>query len=171
MTIEKGRPGQTAIYAISDCSGVVRYIGKANNPRKRWFQHRADRHRRRYPVQHWLYRELDAGRTVNFTVLEWVPDTDWEQAERRLIAAHRNSGKLLNISAGGTGGRPEPRPANLSAIARRLRTIKIMFAKYQRSLPPEAQERLRLRMLEKLKDSVQRDPDFANSVKSLGVFI
>lgn len=37
-----GRPSNlTAIYALSDSDGVIRYVGKANDPSKRFAQHKA----------------------------------------------------------------------------------------------------------------------------------
>lgn len=165
------RPGLCAIYAISDCEGVVRYVGKAINPHKRWLQHKADRNRVGRPVYNWLRREMDAGRSVNFAVLEWVPRDAWEVAERRLIAEHRKSGKLLNLAPGGSGGTPERKPAYLSAEIKRIRNAKIAFSRFWNKLSEDARSKVREQVLKKAKVWAKQDPEIAQHLKDLGVWV
>lgn len=105
---------KVAIYALKcPVSGEVRYIGKANNPRKRLLSHMRDAKSRKTPVYSWL-RSLPAPPVME--VLEWVEPEGWAEAERRLIALHRLGGRLLNLADGGDA--PKPTKEQLGNAAR-----------------------------------------------------
>lgn len=94
-------PKLTAIYALSGEDGVVRYVGKTHSPAVRFREHMRGAKTGATPLYCWLRRELEADRPIVWSVLEWVPEAEWESAERRLIAHHRLSGRLLNVADGG----------------------------------------------------------------------
>lgn len=97
----KGKPDEKAeIYGLFDPrDGALRYIGKANDSGKRFKGHLRDARRRNTPVYSWIKKLQSEGLLPTMTVLE-VAD-DWEEAERRLIALHRKTSKLLNVADGG----------------------------------------------------------------------
>jgi hypothetical protein len=78
----------------------LRYVGKANNASKRFKTHLQERVLSR-PVNKWVNALLESGKSPVMRVLETVAADQWEEAERRLIAEHRKSGRLLNIADGG----------------------------------------------------------------------
>lgn len=90
-----------AIYALTDpATGEIRYIGKANKPEARLKTHLRDAKRRSTPVYCWLRKLAAQGAQPVMRVLEW--SCDWVEAERRLIAQHREAGaRLLNVAEGG----------------------------------------------------------------------
>lgn len=53
------------------------------------------------PVNRWIRSLIEQGKTPRLGVLERVPTDQWEAAERRLIAEHRKTSKLLNLADGG----------------------------------------------------------------------
>lgn len=86
-----------AIYGLFDANGELRYIGKANDPKKRLASHMRDARRRDTPVYRWI-------RKNGAPILEVLEDNceDWKASERRLIAEARSRGdKLLNVADGG----------------------------------------------------------------------
>lgn len=98
----------TYIYALQ-CpdSGVIRYIGKANDP---FVRHRAHINRARTTNEahhscNWIRSLLREGKMPTMQVLERVPDgVDWRQVERRRIEDALKCGvPLTNIAPGGEG--------------------------------------------------------------------
>jgi hypothetical protein len=90
------------IYALSDpITGRLRYVGKANNSKKRLASHIRDSRRRNTPVCCWIRALAAKGQAPVLTVLELVPSAEWQDAERRLIAEYRVKAKLLNVADGG----------------------------------------------------------------------
>lgn len=88
------------IYALTDPTGEIRYIGKANNSRARFKGHLRDAKRRKTPVYAWIRKLEKIGQRPGLTVLEICDD--WQSAEQRLIADHRAAGaRLLNVADGG----------------------------------------------------------------------
>ena len=89
------------IYGLYDPETLeLRYVGKAKDSQKRLKTHILDRGRNR-PVCRWVNSVVESGKIPVLKVLEVVPDDQWEQAERRLIAEHRKTAKLLNLADGG----------------------------------------------------------------------
>lgn len=90
------------IYGLVDPrDGRVRYIGKANDTRKRLAGHLRDARRRSTPVYAWVRKLGALGLKPEARVLERVEGDGWKDAERRLIAEHRALGPLLNVADGG----------------------------------------------------------------------
>lgn len=90
-----------SIYGLADpVTGEVRYIGKSNNPTRRFKDHLRQRGRR-YPVYQWIESLRQRGLTPGLVIIEASP-TDWREAERRLIAEARGRGdRILNVADGG----------------------------------------------------------------------
>jgi len=110
-----------AIYALCDPDGAVRYIGKANNPSKRFGQHVREAHKGLTPKDEWITALCRENCSPLMTIL--VRDSeDWECDERRLIAEHRASGaQLLNVADGGLApyqSKPRPRGAYFKMMHR-----------------------------------------------------
>jgi hypothetical protein len=91
-----------SIYGLADPrDGRVRYVGKANDPARRLKAHLREM-RRRTPLYDWIGSLRKVGITPSLRVLEIVHSGDWQEAEKRQIAAHRAAGaRLLNIADGG----------------------------------------------------------------------
>lgn len=99
----------TFIYALKDPdTGIIRYIGKANNPVLRWVGHskQATRRNGRAPVCHWIRKLHALGKIPSLEVLDEVPRSEWEFWEREYIRLFRAIAvrPLLNVSEGGDGG-------------------------------------------------------------------
>jgi hypothetical protein len=89
------------IYGLYDPeTNELRYVGKANNAAKRLKKHIEERGLHR-PVCHWVKSIIDQGKCPRVVVLETVPAKEWDEAERRLIAEHRKTARLLNLADGG----------------------------------------------------------------------
>lgn len=94
----------TTIYALIDPrDGAVRYIGKANDPYFRLNFHVKDK-RCTAPRRVW-FKELNSlGIMPLVAILECVPMSEWQSAERSWIAFYRSIGaNLLNYRDGGNG--------------------------------------------------------------------
>lgn len=89
------------IYALCDPdTGEIRYIGKANNSKRRLASHIRDSRRKNMPVHGWIRKLVDSGKMPELIVIELT--YDWCEAERRLIAKSRARGdRLLNVADGG----------------------------------------------------------------------
>lgn len=107
-----------SIYGLADpVTGEVRYIGKSNNPTRRFKDHLRQRGRR-YPVYQWIESLRQRGLTPGLVIIEASP-TDWREAERRLIAEARGRGdRLLNVAEG--GDQPFCSPEVRAALGRRV---------------------------------------------------
>lgn len=94
--------GLPSIYGLfCPDTGALRYVGKANKPAKRLATHIRESRRRKTPVACWVAKLASEGKTPVMRVLE-AGCSDWEGAERRLIAHHREQGAaLLNVADGG----------------------------------------------------------------------
>lgn len=102
MKTEKAKQSKACIYALLEPdTDRIRYIGKANNLRKRYEEHcRLSNNTGESPRQRWLRGLLDSGQRPGIKVLE--RQVDWEEAETRLIAYYRKEqSDLLNTADGG----------------------------------------------------------------------
>lgn len=83
-------------------SGELRYIGKANDARKRLSSHLKDCNRRKTPCACWIKSLVENGQVPVMKVLAEVQESEWEQAEREFISEARLRGEdLLNVARGG----------------------------------------------------------------------
>jgi hypothetical protein len=89
------------IYGLYDPdSGDLRYVGKANSTAHRLKTHILERNLDR-PICRWVKSLVEQGKCPRAVVFEAVPEDQWEEAERRLIAEHRKTSDLLNLADGG----------------------------------------------------------------------
>lgn len=113
------------LYGLVDPrTGKVRYVGKANDSRKRLATHFRDARRRDTPVYRWMRKLQSLGLSPGLLVLDVVPHDHWKQRERDLIAEHRRGGPMLNVADGGDEPfcPPEVRAENGRKVARIRRT-------------------------------------------------
>lgn len=91
------------IYALCEPgTGVIRYIGKANDPKVRFGYHIRSSIKFRSHLGSWL-RSL-AGRRPTLLVLKEVDQASWAEEERRFIKAAKAIGiDLVNGTDGGEG--------------------------------------------------------------------
>jgi len=102
------------------------YIGKADDPQTRYWEHSRKVNRERTYKSHWWRNLIDQGLAPKLEILAQVPFDEWEHWEREYIRWYRVLGwKVLNATDGGDGGAmpwpPEAR-ANLSASLKRAYT-------------------------------------------------
>jgi hypothetical protein len=92
----------TFIYTIEDENGIVRYIGKSNNPTKRLYGHLKEaKGTHKY---NWLHSIIDRGFFPVVKIIDEVPFVGWEPYEIKWIAKYRELGyNLVNVSDGGVG--------------------------------------------------------------------
>ena len=93
----------TAIYGLTDPrTGLIRYVGKSENPEKRLKGHLRDR-RKCHRVS-WLQSLTALGLRPGLTILEEIDDENWQDAERKWIKHFREQGiRLTNSTDGGEG--------------------------------------------------------------------
>lgn len=94
----------TFIYVLNDPrDGRVRYVGKSDNPHKRWIQHCIKLGSRTHKV-HWIQELKSLGLKPELEILEEVPVAGWEAVEREYIRVFRMVGmNLTNNTDGGEG--------------------------------------------------------------------
>lgn len=121
-TPELGGRKRVCIYGLTDDKGRVRYIGKANRPKKRYRQHlrQSGRTGNSYRAN-WLRALHRDGVTPGLRVLERCWEHEWPARERAWIAA---TDGLVNGSPGGDGP-PETKggPSGWSPIRRTLNAL------------------------------------------------
>ena len=139
------RENTTYIYALSDPrTGMIRYVGKADNPDKRLGSYMADKQRNHRT--NWLSSLKTEGLKPNMILLDRVPSAEWQQWERHYISQLREEFHLVNETDGGDGG------INLSEDGRR----KISAANKGKKKPPRSEEHSR-RISESNKGKIQSD--------------
>lgn len=110
------------IYGLVDPrDGEIRYIGKADCAAKRLKSHMRDSRRRNTPVYCWIRKLVDLEMMPLIVVIDTVPDHEWMDAERRIIAVARARNlKLLNLADGGNMPLcpPEVRAENARKLAK-----------------------------------------------------
>jgi hypothetical protein len=97
----------TFIYTLSDSiTGLVRYVGKANNPVERYRGHIGS-DLVKFPHWYkcrWVKTLLQKNMLPVLHVIDEVPVSEWQEAERHWIAYYRGLGfPLTNTSDGGDG--------------------------------------------------------------------
>lgn len=97
--------GPVAIYVLIDPrDNTVRYVGKTLNPRARLKQHTFGRGNAERDS--WVSELRSAGFAPRMEILEKVPISGWEAAERKWIEFYAIRGSVLNIEVGGRGPLP-----------------------------------------------------------------
>lgn len=98
----KAVSGFVEIYALTHPdTGEIRYIGKANDSKKRLRKHLQDARRRRSPLYSWILSLAQGGKSPSVKVIDVCLSSEWQETEIRLIAEHRKSSRLLNLADGG----------------------------------------------------------------------
>jgi hypothetical protein len=92
----------TFIYTIEDENGIVRYVGKSNDPKNRLHGHLKEaKGTHKY---NWLHSIIDRGFFPVVKIIDEVPFVGWEPYEIKWIAKYRELGyNLVNVSDGGMG--------------------------------------------------------------------
>src|SRR5262245_15102113 len=95
----------TFIYAlICPDSGEMKYIGKANNPKRRLKDHMSDFRGQEYNKALWISRMKREKKKPILEIIEEVAMDCWQAAEEFWIAYYKFIGaNLLNIKEGGNG--------------------------------------------------------------------
>lgn len=98
----------TFIYALCDpVFFEVRYIGKADDPYRRYCKHLVDKSETH--KAHWIQSLLIRGLLPIRQILEECDELIWEERERDWISFYRRIGaSLTNETNGGEGGKPLP---------------------------------------------------------------
>lgn len=95
----------TFIYALCEPgTRTVRYIGKADDPKKRLRDHRSSSVKKKTPLGEWLRSLILRAESPDLIILRGVPVDLWEIAEERYIRLARGCGMDLVNSNGGGGG-------------------------------------------------------------------
>lgn len=98
--------GTSCIYALVDPRDhSVRYVGKSDNPRVRYFAHLhgPESNLKTYKAN-WIRQLKSEGLVPSIVILERVHPSEWADAERKWIAHFRNTGaRLTNSTSGGDG--------------------------------------------------------------------
>ena len=101
----------TFIYGLCDPrTGALRYVGKSKNWKQRSYEHVCASHlRRKCHKNHWIKSLLAEGYKPDAFLIEEVPSSQWEDAEREWIAYFRSIGAdLTNSTSGGDGAHDLP---------------------------------------------------------------
>ena len=136
----------TFIYGLVDPrTQELRYVGKTDNLKKRYKEHHCDLREDSYRTR-WLKSLKRDGIKCEMFVIEEVPLSGWEEAERFWIGYFRFVGaQLVNGSDGGDSG-----PQTPEVIARRSASIKKTLAR------PEVRARLSASLKEAWEDPEYR---------------
>lgn len=94
----------TFIYVLK-CpkTGDVKYVGKSNNPQRRYYAHiRIDRTASYHKIN-WIQKLLKEGLKPELEILEEVSEENWKERERYYISKYRELYNLTNCKDGGEG--------------------------------------------------------------------
>lgn len=95
------------IYALCDpVTDAIRYIGKSNDPKQRYYRHIKDTRRGNGTHRcNWIRSLLEKNQRPILRILQEIPDGSWEKSERQWILYFRWCGcDLTNATDGGEGG-------------------------------------------------------------------
>lgn len=90
------------IYALTDPrTGERRYIGKANDSKKRLASHIRDSRRRDTPVYRWIKKLTGLGFVPGLEIIGRV-ESNWQELEiQKIDEAKAKGARLLNVAKGG----------------------------------------------------------------------
>lgn len=95
----------TYIYCLIDPNGEVRYVGKSDDPDKRFRNHINQSKYKRYYKDYWINSLLQKSLKPELIVLDNVPYTDFGFWENFYILFFKKLGcHLTNTAPGGSGG-------------------------------------------------------------------
>lgn len=95
---------KTYIYILEDpITQEVRYVGKSNNPKRRYQSHLCNKPKVKYHSYYWIQNLLKNGVKPILTIIDETED-NWESLEKYWIEQFKNWGyKLTNCTLGGEG--------------------------------------------------------------------
>lgn len=140
------------IYGLFDPdTGDMRYVGKAKKCNERFVRHLQEARTEDRPVHRWIRKLASVRNLPTLQLLECVPVSEWEQAEKRWIAFHRKGCDLLNLADGG----------NLPSMtkAQRIKSGYAMNLKIQAHHPQQREFILAKSMLARFATRLKRDGD------------
>lgn len=113
------------IYCLKDPDGdCIRYVGKTNNKRIRFNNHRSDSSRRRTHKEKWIYSLISQGKSPVMQILKEVTSEQWQWWERWFIKNLTKRGhKLTNATRGGIGFKSSHSTATRHKISTTLKTV------------------------------------------------
>ena len=88
------------IYALTDETNTVRYVGKTNNIARRYYTHINSAKGRKTHKECWIYGMLTRNLKPNIIILEECNIENWSEREIHHI---KNYDNLTNLSEGGMG--------------------------------------------------------------------
>lgn len=98
----------TFIYALCEPypnQHKIRYVGKADDPYRRYEEHCNNSHRALTYKDRWVQKLQSEGKEPQLEVLEEVPAVEWQEIEREYVRVFRAIGfRLTNTAEGGIGG-------------------------------------------------------------------
>jgi len=91
----------TFIYGLKEIGGEIRYVGKTNNPKKRFNDHMKNYKKSKSHKNSWIKYCKNNGIKIEMVILEKVDCSKWQQREIFFISHFKN---LTNHKKGGEGG-------------------------------------------------------------------
>ncbi len=164
-------PTEVVIYGLScPITGACRYIGKANNMKKRLASHIRDSRRRNTPLYSWIRKLALQGLQPSIGVIAIVPASQWPAREKDAIShAFQMGANLLNLAPGGD----EPACSletrqNNGKLVSKLRTStplkKRVYEIKQRLGQEFARGQVTAEIKEKVRYAVNKRPDLFGSL-------
>lgn len=93
----------TFIYGLREKGGEIRYVGKANDPNRRFRQHKSNARKEKSHKVSWIQNCLKNKIEIELIILEEVYMSCWQEREIYWISQFNN---LTNHDKGGKGGKP-----------------------------------------------------------------
>jgi group I intron endonuclease len=98
-------PNETFIYCLLDPNGDVKYIGKSDNPNKRYNEHLRRSKQSKTYKDRWINGLLSISQKPELLILDKIQFKDWAFWEIFYISLFKTWGfKLTNLTIGGDGG-------------------------------------------------------------------
>jgi hypothetical protein len=98
---------KTFIYALCDpITEEIRYIGKTNTPRKRYYSHLNESKigKRKSHKISWIRKLLSLNQKPVMKIIDEVDSAEWKFWEAHYINLYKCNGNLTNLTEGGQGG-------------------------------------------------------------------
>lgn len=102
---EEKNKDTTFIYGLWDTDYNLRYIGKANDPKRRLYAHMSEAKRgvKNYKAA-WIRHLLSKNEIPYMEILDECPKSEWKEVEQQwIVEAKKNGLKLVNLTDGGEG--------------------------------------------------------------------
>lgn len=97
----------TYIYGLLDENNVVKYVGKSDNPKKRFNEHIIESKKyKKTHKQRWIFDQIKNNKVINIKIIECVDYNIWGDREKYWINKF-GLDNLTNYELGGKGGKPK----------------------------------------------------------------